>query len=267
MSVVTADGEPRLLTAGTNPPDGVIVTWYLPEATSVSLTISDDAGNVVRSYAESELPSAAGVNRFVWNMRYPGVASPTSPDLGIWERKDGPLVVPGSYTLALGVAGKTQQAAVTIMLDPRVETPAADLAAQRDFLLDVAGALRRTNETIDRVDALRGQLAPWTSRIDDDGMQDQITTIGTELDALRNLLIDVHIKGSQLYPSGLHEKFNALLDSADGADYAPPQQAREVFAELTGQLDDIAERLEALKTGAITELNAAIAQSGAPAIG
>ena len=267
MYVVTADGEPRLLTAGTNPPDGVIVTWYLPEATSVSLTISDDAGNVVRSYAESELPSAAGVNRFVWNMRYPGVASPTSPDLGIWERKDGPLVVPGSYTLALGVAGKTQQAAVTIMLDPRVETPAADLAAQRDFLLDVAGALRRTNETIDRVDALRGQLAPWTSRIDDDGMQDQITTIGTELDALRNLLIDVHIKGSQLYPSGLHEKFNALLDSADGADYAPPQQAREVFAELTGQLDDIAERLEALKTGAITELNAAIAQSGAPAIG
>lgn len=267
MYRVTADGEPRLLTAGTNPPDGVVVTWYLPESTPVSLTISDESGKVVRSYSESEMPSAAGMNRFVWNMRYPGVASPTSPDLGIWERKDGPLVVPGSYTLELDTSGKSQQATVTILLDPRVETPAADLAAQRDFLLDVAGSLGRTNETIDKVDALRGQLTPWAARIDDAATRDQIKYIQTELDGLRNLLIDVHIQGSQLYPSGLHEKFNALLDSADGADYAPPQQAREVFAELKGQLDAIAERLEALKTGAIADLNAAIAQSGAPVIG
>jgi hypothetical protein len=213
------------------------------------------------------MPSAAGVNRFVWNMRYPGVASPTSPDLGVWERKDGPLVVPGSYTLALVAGGDSQQVSVKILLDPRVETPASDLAAQRDFLLDVAGGLRRSNETINRVDTLRGQLTPWAARIDDASTRDQIKNVGSELDGLRNLLIDVHIKGSQLYPSGLHEKFNALLDSADGADYAPPQQAREVFAELTGQLDAIDERLDGLRTGSIADLNAAIAQSGATVIG
>jgi hypothetical protein len=267
MYQVTTDGEPRLLTAGANPPDGVVVTYYLPESTPVSLTISDDSGKVVRSYSESEMPSSAGVNRFVWNMRYPGVSSPTSPDLGIWERKDGPLAVPGSYTLVLGAGGDRQEVTFNILLDPRVETSASDLAAQRDFLLDVADALRLTNETIDRVDALRGQLAPWAARIEDPSTQDRIKKIGTELDGLRNLLIDVHIQGSQLYPSGLHEKFNALLDSADGADYAPPQQALDVFAELTGQLDVIADRLNALRTGSIADLNTAIAQSGAPVIG
>ena len=42
---------------------------------------------------------------------------------------------------------------------------------------------------------------------------------------------------SQLYASGLHEKFNALLDSVGSADYAPPQGARAVFQQLCDELN------------------------------
>ena len=51
------------------------------------------------------------------------------------------------------------------------------------------------------------------------------------------------MKQSQLWPSGLHEKLNAMLDSLDGADSAPPQQARDVFAELTAELDELIGKL------------------------
>jgi photosystem II stability/assembly factor-like uncharacterized protein len=267
MYEVTADGEPRLLTAGTNPPDAVVVSYFLPEAAEVSLTFLDAAGAVVRSYTGDAVSGDAGLNRFVWNMRYPGVPNPSAPDLGIWEREDGPLVVPGAYTVKLAVDDAEQSQSFNILLDPRVETSAADLAAQRDFLLEVTDALGRTNATIDAVDALRAQLAPWTSRLGDSSQQEQFNDISAELDDLRNLLIDVHIKGSQLYPSGLHEKFNALLESVDGADYAPPRQAREVFAELSGQLDAVLERRDSLITGSIAKINAAMADSGFLGIG
>lgn len=266
MYEVTPDGEKILLTAGANPPEGVVVSYYLKSGSEENLTLTflSEGGETIRSFSGEEVPSIAGVNAFTWNMRYPGVDGPKAPDLGVWDRTDGPLATPGRYTVRLSANGVEQSQSFELLLDPRVETPATDLAAQRDFLLDVEAALDRTNRTIDAVDSLRDQLIPWKSRFSD---QEQIATIETELNALRGLLIDVNIRGSQLWPSGLHEKFNALLDSADGADYAPPQQARDVFAELTSQLNAIANRLDLLSAGAIAELNTAIEQAGLPILG
>ena len=60
----------------------------------------------------------AGLNRFVWDMKYPG---PTKLDYGLApprpkplvpdpENPPGPTVVPGSYGVDLDVGGKTQSA-------------------------------------------------------------------------------------------------------------------------------------------------------------
>ncbi|HMM43291.1 MAG TPA: hypothetical protein PKA95_15470 [Thermomicrobiales bacterium] len=80
-------------------------------------------------------------------------------------------------------------------------------------------------------------------------------------------MIDVNIHQSQLWPSGIHEKLGALLDSVDGADYAPPQQAREVFAELNEQLDAARARLEEVEGAEVRALNDAIAAAGLPVVG
>lgn len=76
-----------------------------------------------------------------------------------------------------------------------------------------------------------------------------------------NELIDVNMKGSQLYPSGLHEKFNAMLDSVDGSDYAPPKQARDVETMLTQQLEQL-KRTLCLEEGSIADFCQEIATTG-----
>ncbi|HEV2128999.1 MAG TPA: hypothetical protein VGR22_10310, partial [Thermomicrobiales bacterium] len=88
-----------------------------------------------------------------------------------------------------------------------------------------------------------------------------------DLNGIRAKLIDVRMRGPQLGPSGLHEKFNALLDSVDGADYAPPQQAREVYAELAGQLDEVIGQLKDIVEGKVSELNNAVQAIGLPVAG
>ncbi|CAN5549932.1 hypothetical protein BH09CHL1_BH09CHL1_16680 [soil metagenome] len=263
---VTPDGEKILLTAGANPPDGVVVSYYLssPAKDGLSITILDEAGAVIRSFSGAVVPNAAGINTFIWNMRYPGVEGPKAPDLGVWDRPDSALATPGRYQVTLSANGTEQTQSFELLLDPRVQTSAADLTAQRDYLLDVTAALGRTNALIDTIDTLRAQLGPWKTRLAE---PNNVAAIETELNALRGLLIDVNIRGSQLWPSGLHEKFNALLDSADGADYAPPKQAVDVFAELSAQLDGLSNRLDSLSTGAIAELNSAIEEAGLPTVG
>ena len=78
--------------AGTNPPDGAIVDYYLKSAPAgeIELTITDPKGNVVRRYMTTAppapkllpnvpeywfappavLPKSPGMHRFAWNLRY-----------------------------------------------------------------------------------------------------------------------------------------------------------------------------------------------------
>jgi photosystem II stability/assembly factor-like uncharacterized protein len=65
------------------------------EDPAVVLTVRDDGGNVVRRVTGS---SSSGVHRVTWDLRYPGytpVGESTSSD------GNGPMVVPGTYTVEL----------------------------------------------------------------------------------------------------------------------------------------------------------------------
>jgi hypothetical protein len=238
----------------------------------VTLAFLDGDGNEIRSYASGSdgdpprVPAAVGMNRFVWNLRYPGAAAPTAEDLQPWERPDGPMIVPGTYRARLSVDGCSQAQEFEVLPDPRIETGAEDLVAQRDLLLQIRDSLSSTNETIDRIDATLAQIAAWQKRLDDPAVRDAAEAVTSDLRAMRCRLIDVNMKQSQLWPSGLHEKFNALLDSVDGADYAPPRQARDVYAELVGHLDGVVDRLREVEATTLVGLNDAIKATGRPPV-
>jgi hypothetical protein len=80
---------------------------------------------------EKVSPSKAGMNSFVWNMRYPNATAVDGTNV-MWAGSGvGAKVVPGSYIVRL-IEDKTiiAEAAVEIKLDPRVTTSNADLKEQ-----------------------------------------------------------------------------------------------------------------------------------------
>jgi photosystem II stability/assembly factor-like uncharacterized protein len=268
--VLTDDGgvDLKLLDAGENPPNGVVISWYQAEPSEdVTLTILDEHGNELRSF--DDLKSKAGVNRHLWNMRLPGVPDVTT-DLTTWDRPDGPLSLAGSYQARLSVDGETQTQPFVIEPDPRIETGAADLQDQFEFLQQVLAKLAQTNATIDAVAELRAQAAHWEQRGKADGAESVVNeaqAVQEQCDAILPKLIDVYIHQSQLWPSGLHEKWNALFESADSADKAPPQQARDVYGKLSDDLQACVDAYEHLSGETIVALNAAIARAGLPFVG
>src|SRR5262249_9680286 len=132
--------------AGRNPTDGVVVQYYLREkpASEIRLTFLDAQGNEIRSFTsegdkpesieegpqhakevdhgakkEPKAPAEAGMNRFVWNMRYPDATR--VPGAIFWAGDiTGPLAAPGHYSVQLTVSEESQTQPFEILRDPRV---------------------------------------------------------------------------------------------------------------------------------------------------
>jgi photosystem II stability/assembly factor-like uncharacterized protein len=149
---------------GQNPPEGAIINYYLKSAVPDPITLEffDAAGKFVRRYSSADpvekidpyttpvpaywyrpprvLSTAAGMHRFFWDMRYqqlPGGGGGRGGGGGLPMQAVGrdtapassaPWVAPGSYTVKLTVSGKTYSQPITVKMDPRVKTPALDLA-------------------------------------------------------------------------------------------------------------------------------------------
>ena len=263
---------PQFLNAGRNPRPGIVFCYHLAEAGDepVVLNIRAADGELIRSYSSAAerdgFSAATGLNRFHWNLRYPG-AMDVDESLASWERPDGPMVVPGEYIAELVVVGESCQQTFEVLADPRLETTAEAFAAQRNMLLGIRDRLSQNNELINKLMALKGQVEGWATRCNDEALLAAGAAISAHVDELLPKLINTGISESQLYPSGLHEKLNALFGSVDSADYAPPQQAREVFAQLSAELDGHVDAVKNVLGEKVAAFNAVISELGLGACG
>ncbi|MDE3153861.1 MAG: hypothetical protein KGN76_02110 [Acidobacteriota bacterium] len=157
----------------TYPPAGAYIDYTLPAAQSGDLTLDilDGAGHLVRRYSSAGrnqigggymarrfgglttvLPKQAGMNRFVWDLRYFGAWSPSEPEGTV----GGPMVPPGVYTVRLKVGDVTKTTTVQVRIDPRVAKAGiteADLTAQAAFSLKVRDLLSQARQLADQLHA------------------------------------------------------------------------------------------------------------------
>jgi hypothetical protein len=168
--------------AAPNPREGAIIDYYLSHAATddLTLTITDERGEVVRRYSSSAPPApslpanvpsywfeppavlsrTAGLNRFAWDFRYPApkvlpfgyfgamlpyveytLADHAIPGRTPREQPQGPLALPGKYTIELSGGGRAVKQSLIVMPDPRVTATEADLAAQLALARRLSGGL------------------------------------------------------------------------------------------------------------------------------
>ena len=259
------DYDVKYLDSGENPPNGVVIHYYLPRAPqeALSLTLLDADGTELRRFTagDDRVPAAAGLNRFLWNRRLPGAPKVLAADLEPVGRPDGPLVLPGRYAVRLTLGTYAETHALDILPDPRVGTSGEELERQLELLRAIVERLSTVNDMINAVDAWREQIVVLDRRLatsEAPFVRERLDTVGAELAAIRGELIDVRYTEAQLWPTGLHEKLNALFDAVDSADRAPARQMQELFDLLCAQLDALLRRWRSLEERLLPELNKAM---------
>ena len=208
------------------------------------------AGHVV---VGSQLGADAGLHRFVWNLHWPrppaikygysiaavwGEGTPVTPE--------GPWVLPGRYTVTLTVNGKTYTAPLMVAEDPRIKVSAADLQASLDFSQRIAAVLSRTRIGYGEKRAVLKQL---------DGVKDN---------SLHALVARIRQKPKE--GEATFESVDSILTGIEGdleaVDAAPTDAQHQAFDDARSKLADAQRRWNAIKTGALAELNASLKKSG-----
>ncbi|HUQ42497.1 MAG TPA: hypothetical protein VM052_08345 [Candidatus Limnocylindrales bacterium] len=293
------------LDAGSNPLPGVALQfWLRDKAEEARLAFLDGRGRVIREFKSAppdpkangkeepqtaqgttlppptkdpKVPVNAGLNRFVWNMRYPDAVK-IEGEGGTWEAFEnqlvGPQVAPGAYRARLVVEGETFETEFEIRKDPRIPSSQADLDAQLALARDVFGKLSETHETINAIRKLKKQLDLWDTRAKEQGGESRLLTASAALrrkaSAVEEELVQVKAKSRQdtlNYPAKLNAKLAGLLGAIGGADYAPTKGMQDVYADLARRVDAQVAKWSALVATDIPAFDKVVRGSSLTAVG
>jgi photosystem II stability/assembly factor-like uncharacterized protein len=268
---------------------GVAIDYYLKQpADAVTIDILDSGGQVIRTFKgvpetdkdkkegdaasqpgdddfrppPAKVATKQGLNRFVWDMRYPNATD--FKGLVLWAGSTrGPVAPPGSYQVRLSAAGESKTEAFTIVRNPLERASDADLQEQFTLAKQISGKVSAANDAVLRIRAIKEQVADRSAKAKDaritksaDALTGKLTDVEGEIYQYRNRSSQDPLN----YPIRLNNKLAALQGIVDSGDSKPTDQSYAVFKDLSAQLDRQLQRLDALMQTDVAAFNKELAR-------
>ena len=243
---------------GQNPPEGVMVYYTLAAAAaSASVEILESDGSLIRRFEGPSVEARAGMNRFVWDLRYPG------PQGGGMQ---GPRAVPGTYQVRVTAGDWTGSRSFSVRKDPRLtDVTVADLQEQFDFLMNVRASFGRLNDAVAQIEAIRAAVDSSVTALGPSAGS-EIETLSREVrEELRNIeeaLVQLR-PGNWANEPKLRGHLGWVATAASsqrGIDFdaRPTDQLGQRHGDLVVMLDTQIARLQQLIDGAVQRLRGLI---------
>jgi photosystem II stability/assembly factor-like uncharacterized protein len=228
---------------------------------------SDDDDADDRRGATKPPTTIAGINRFDWNLRYPGAYA--FPGMILWggNAKIGPVAVPGSYHVRLTADGVTQERDLTVEKDPRLDVSVEDMQKQFDLALKLRDQLSQADTIVSEIRQIRSQV---DARVKADAeLKPQAEAVMAKLTGIEETVYQVKNRSDQdplNFPIRLNNYIAALARSVMSADAAPTAQAYVVETELAGRLDVQQRAFDSVVHRDLDQLNAMLKSKQEPPI-
>ena len=267
--------------SGKNPPDGVVVTYFLetePEE-EVTLTFMTDEGEVIRHLSSNvtpysdtgrdgtpSMPAQQGMNRFVWDMKHEG-ARRVEGESDAGRPMYVPIIPPGTYRVRLQIGDEAWEERFEVLLDPRVSSPQEDLERQHELLVAIRDKVSESSDAVGTARSIVGQIQQWMERSTGEtgrevvteaaeGLREKLSAVEDEL-LLGSVSSDTPMRGA-FYARGLRSRLASLGDTVGMADGAPTRQSYEVYEDLRSQIDDQLEVLQSILDEDLEAFNAIV---------
>lgn len=297
---------PPTATIGRNPAGGVVVYYSLKAKPTTDLVVEflDSSGKSINKFttrlprrggagqgqgAAGEQPPAGGgeegffgggaparastdvgLNRFVWDMRYPDAVR--FPGMILWSgQTQGPRIVPGTYQVKLTLDGQTMTENFEVKGDPRLTTTPADYARQLDLSLKIRDKLTETHNAIIQIRDVKKQIDDLIKRIGPQSrpIADAGNALTKKLTEVEEALYQTKNQSSQdplNFPIRLNNKLAALLGVVARSETPPNDQSLEVYNELAGQIDAQLQKLSQIMKTDVPAFNQLVKDQNIPAI-
>jgi hypothetical protein len=272
---------------GINPANGVVLYYHLPENTSdtipLTLEIRDEKGNLIRTFTSKKdskfisyaggpsqdpvLSVKKGLNRFVWDMRYPTM--PGIPTAYIESSFRGHKVVPGTYQYTLKSNRGEIIASSKILDNPLFETTPEQYEEYHAFMLEMETTLTGMHEMVNKAMDYQKQLKTFLEKIEEDEQHKNLWEQGNKL--LKDMQAwdeDMVQRKSKAYDDveNFPNKFTAnylfLINQTESQIPKVNKGSRDRHAELSEQWILLKAEGERLLNSAIPGYNALLQEAG-----
>ena len=281
--------------AGSNPPEGAILTYYLGEAIEdeIKVEIVASEGKVIRTLSsiakprpqddthpdvragrknEPELTAKPGLNRASWDIRLDGADEIPDAVIDIGSPRYGPLALPGDYEVRLVVGDQTLTQPLQVTADPRKEL---DLRAAQEhlaFQIQIRDQMTEIARMVESIRGVRDQIAARDRLLQ--GKEDSEALIAAgqglvaKLDTIEEKIHNPHaevsydILGGRHGGAQLYSRLSWLFEGTREHDGPPTQGMLEVHAEMSEELDMQRQDLEEALGAGLEEMNRLSSEKG-----
>ena len=224
----------------------------------------DRIGCDVRPRADSAPGVKAGLNRFVWNGRYPRPVS--FPCMIYWGGSSyaGPIAPPGGYQVKITAGSATETQSFKIERDPRLKRATdADLTEQFALATEIMAKENEASGAVIRIRAIKVAIDDRIAKVP------ALAQLGNPLKAKLTAVEDEIYQGRTRsgqdllnFSIKLNNRISALRSSVESGDGKPTDASRVVFKELSADLARQTGALSALLSGDVALFNAAASRRG-----
>ncbi|MEM6380786.1 MAG: hypothetical protein AAF705_21585, partial [Bacteroidota bacterium] len=228
---------------GENREQGALMTLYLKEKgedTKATVQVYDDADQLIRTFKTNV---EAGSNRFSWNLRKKGVATPSlkRPKKDAAE-PSGHSVLPGNYTIKIMYGDEQVEQDVKVIADPKYLTTPAQMLAKAELfkkhyqnIAKLGTKMQQVGDARDLAELIKGHLSKQ------DGKEEMIKSSKAIIKKIDAMVEKVNgpkdVQGLYKDPNLLSFKLRAASRSMQDVIYP-------VSETNTHLVDDFAEALE-----------------------
>ncbi|MGH7573711.1 MAG: glycosyl hydrolase, partial [Longimicrobiales bacterium] len=203
-------------------------------------------------------PAEAGLNRFVWDMRYEGARD--FEGMIMWGGNvQGPIAPPGQYQVRLTALGETKTESFEIVKDPRLtQVTQADFDAQFRLAREIVQRVDDAHAAVLTIRNVREQVDDRLSKSEAPELAELGGAFRTDIGDVEGEIYQVRLEARQdplNFPIKVNNQIAALRGIVESADGRPTDQSREAFSFLSQQLEGELEQLRVLLTNDLGELN------------
>ncbi|UJP66408.1 glycosyl hydrolase [Mongoliitalea daihaiensis] len=285
MNSNSADGKGSL--EGVNPANGVVLYYHLPEnldtEKELQLTIHDGDGNHIRTFSsipsknfksydggpspEPTLSTSKGVNRFVWDMRYPTM--PGIPTAFIEGSYRGRKVAPGTYTISLQQGNQQAETLAKIIPNPLMEIAEDNWKTHEQWMQTMEADLTQMHALVNDLKAKQEKLSAFLKSLEAANQHQELARQGKEL---LQLMVEwdegmVQRKSKayddvENFPNKFTANYLFLINQTEGSIPQVTEGTKKRYEELQEEWKKLHERANDIQEVNIPAFNMAAANTG-----
>jgi hypothetical protein len=268
--------------AGINPPNGIVVNYFLKNASDSSLVkifVLDNNKKIISTFSTKpsgdtgKIEASQGMNQFVWNMYY--AAAEKVDGMILWNGSvPGPKASPGKYYIRIIKDNKDSlETEASIKPNPNFKETQQEYEDQFNFLISVRDKFSEIQKAIKNIREIRKQITDFMALQGKDTageIKSMADSINKRMTKIEEALYQTKAKSEEdvlNYPIRLNDQISALYDYASSGNYAPTQQVKEAYKYLSEKADAELNQLKTIMNVDVPKFNALIREKQLPVIG